>query len=129
MLRPPCWRRTRLSRLRKSERRIEAMRPTFKYAIWVFLFTLIVSTLQPAAVNAQTTNLWTGYYYNNTGWSGNPVYIASSQYISFNWGQGSPGPNVPADNFTATFVGTFFFYAGSYTFSATADDEVAIVVD
>jgi hypothetical protein len=78
---------------------------------------------------AQSGNTWTINYYNNTDWAGYPVMTQYSPYISFNWGYGSPSPAVPADNFTARMTTDAFFYAGTYQFSAVADDEIAVLVD
>jgi len=82
----------------------------------------------PTAI-APNSNVWTGYYYNNQDWAGSPVLTQQSQYLAFNWGYGSPGPSVPVDYFTATFNSYFYFYAGTYTFTATSDDEVALIVN
>ena len=54
---------------------------------------------------------------------------AYNSFVSFNWGYGSPSPAVPVDNFTGRFTTDAFFYAGNYTFTLTADDEVALIVD
>ena len=81
----------------------------------------------PTAI-APSGNLWTGYYYNNQDWSGTPVQTEQSEYVAFNWGYGSPGPAVPVDYFTARYEADVYFYAGTYQFSATADDEVTLIV-
>ena len=78
---------------------------------------------------AQSGNTWTIDYFNNTDWAGSPVMTQWSSWISFNWGLGSPGPAVPVDNFTARMTTDAFFYAGTYQFSAVADDEIAVIVD
>ena len=78
---------------------------------------------------AQSGNTWTINYYNNTDWAGYPVMTQYSPYISFNWGTGSPGPAVPADNFSARMTTDAFFYAGTYQFSAVADDEMTVIID
>jgi hypothetical protein len=36
---------------------------------------------------------------------------------------------VPADNFSARYMTTAFFYAGNYTFTTVADDEVVLIID
>ena len=78
---------------------------------------------------AQSGNTWTINYYNNTDWAGYPVMTQYSPYISFNWGTGSPGPAVPVDNFSARMTTDAFFYAGTYQFSAVADDEMTVIID
>ena len=49
--------------------------------------------------------------------------------VSFDWGQGSPGPWMPSDNWTARFTTDAFFNATTYSFTAVADDEVIVTVD
>jgi hypothetical protein len=78
---------------------------------------------------AQNGNTWRIDYFNNTNWAGSPVMTQSSPWISFNWGYGSPGPAVPVDNFTARMTSDVFFYAGTYQFSAVADDEITVIID
>ena len=90
---------------------------------------LLVASGPTAPVVAQSGNTWTASYFNNPDWAYSPVLIQTVPFVSFNWGYGSPGPNVPVDNFTARFDTSAFFYAGSYRFTTTADDEVVLVVD
>ncbi len=78
---------------------------------------------------AQSGNTWTINYFNNTDWAGSPVMTQYSPYISFNWGYGSPSPAVPVDNFSARMTTDAFFYAGTYQFSAVADDEITVIID
>jgi hypothetical protein len=80
-------------------------------------------------VLAQSGNQWRIDFYNNPNWAGAPVYTQFNYQASSNWGTGSPGPNVPADNFTARFTTTAFFYSGVYRFTVTADDEFVLIID
>lgn len=73
--------------------------------------------------------VWTGYYYNNENWSGAPVKTEQVPYISFDWGYGSPGWEVPSDFFSARWDADVYFYAGTYRFSAVSDDEHVLIVD
>ena len=52
-----------------------------------------------------------------------------SPYIEFNWGTIPPAPGMPSTNWTATMTSTAYFYAGNYTFSALADDEISMQID
>jgi PA14 domain-containing protein len=49
--------------------------------------------------------------------------------VNFNWGQGSPDPAVPADNFSARWTRTLNFEGRVYRFSVLADDGVRVFVD
>jgi hypothetical protein len=81
------------------------------------------------AALAQTGNIWRIDYFSNPNWAGAPAQTDFSPWIALNWGLGSPGPNVPVDNFTARMTTDAFFPAGIYQFSVVADDEVALMID
>jgi hypothetical protein len=49
--------------------------------------------------------------------------------INFNWGANSPGPNMPASNWTARLTSDVYFVAGTYRFTVVADDEFVLAVD
>lgn len=68
------------------------------------------------------------YYAGRTA-SGTVLASASTPAIAYQWGAGSPAPGVPADNFSGRWQGSFDFPAGTYRFSATADDGVRVLVD
>jgi lysozyme len=76
---------------------------------------------------------WTGRYWNNTSLSGNPVLTRDdgAGSLNFDWGTGSPGAGcgVPVDNFSARWTRSVSLAAGTYRFSATADDGVRLWVD
>jgi len=76
---------------------------------------------------------WRGQYWNNTAFSGSPVMTRDdgAGTLNFNWGGGSPGSGcgVPADNFSARWVRTINFAAGTYRFTITADDGFRLYVD
>ena len=93
------------------------------------LLVLLPLAAQPMPAAAQSGNTWTANYFNNPNWSGNPVLVQFVPFVSFNWGTGSPGAGIPVDNFTARFDTSAFFYAGTYTFTTQADDEVWLMVD
>ena len=93
---------------------------------------LAVSLTMGAGVTpamAQSGNTWRADYYNNPDWAGAPVATEFANFLSFDWGYGSPSPYVPVDNFTARFTTDAFFYAGNYDFSLIADDEFALIID
>jgi hypothetical protein len=60
---------------------------------------------------------------------GNAVYIADSPNVNFNWGNGSPDPRVPVDNFSARFERTMDFTYGTYEFALTMDDGARLYID
>lgn len=72
---------------------------------------------------------WRGEYFDNPNLNGAPRLVRDDQNIDFDWGYGSPGPGIPADNFSARWVRSFFLPAGNYRFYAQADDGVRVWVD
>jgi uncharacterized protein YgiM (DUF1202 family) len=76
-----------------------------------------------------STGAWLASYFANRNLSGDPVMTQNVNNIQFNWGEGSPGPNVPVDNFSARFQRTMNFDTGTYEFKATYDDGIRIYVD
>ena len=69
----------------------------------------------------------------NASLQGTPAVVRDdgTGSLSFNWGEGTPNATcgIPSDNFSATFSRSVTFAAGSYQFSATADDGVRVWVD
>jgi hypothetical protein len=70
-----------------------------------------------------------GEYYTNTTLSGTPAYTNCTTSINYNWGSGGPGNGIGTDLFSVRWTGSFNFNAGSYTFTATADDGIRVWVD
>ncbi len=71
---------------------------------------------------------WKGEYFDNTTLQGEPVLVRNDEEISFNWGAGSPHPQVPADNFSVRWSREIAFEEGAYRFFARADDGVRVWV-
>ena len=100
----------------------------------VMLFIALVSTLlisvsfvaQPA--NAQQGAVWTLEFFNNPYLTGDVVLEQQSTTIGFDWGNGSPGAGVPADNFSARVSTDIFLRAGTYRFYMLADDGAHLYV-
>jgi hypothetical protein len=72
---------------------------------------------------------WTGEYFNNRELSGSPALIRYDAAVDFNWGYGSPGPNIPADNFSVRWRHELGFTPGTYRFNASTDDGIRVYVD
>jgi hypothetical protein len=72
---------------------------------------------------------WRAEYFNNRDLAGSPVRIATVRELNFNWAGGSPGANIPADNFSARFTQYRSFVGGTYRFVAQVDDGIRIYVD
>jgi PKD repeat protein len=72
---------------------------------------------------------FTGRYYDNTTFSGTPVLTRQDDNVNFAWGDGSPDPSLPNNNFSVRWTKTQWFGAGRYTFTALADDGVRLYID
>ena len=73
---------------------------------------------------------WTGRYYNNTNFSGDPVFTRLDSQINFNFGTGSPVAGfVNADNFSIRWSGLQTLAAGTYRFFGGADDGIRVTVN
>jgi hypothetical protein len=73
---------------------------------------------------------WRGEYYNNPNLAGEPVLVRDDPALDFNWVADSPGPNIPADNFSVRWTRPFeFTEEGDYRFLADVDDGVKLYLD
>ena len=78
---------------------------------------------------------WLATYYGNTSLT-DPAIISrvegqSSQFpLNYEWSLNSPIPGtVPANNWSARWVGTFNFDPGDYRFTARGNDGVRVYID
>jgi glucose/arabinose dehydrogenase len=73
---------------------------------------------------------WRASYFANRTLAGTPAGERCEAALDNSWGSGGPtGVGVGTDNFSARWVKTQSFTAGSYTFTATADDGVRVYLD
>ncbi|MFN2155638.1 MAG: PA14 domain-containing protein [Anaerolineae bacterium] len=72
---------------------------------------------------------WKGEYWPNANLSGSPVVVRNDSKIDFDWRQGSPAANVPADRFSARWTRQASFEMGAYRFHVLTDDGVRLYVD
>jgi hypothetical protein len=75
------------------------------------------------------TGQYLAEYYNNIGLSGSSTFTRCEPSIYYSWGSTGPGNGLPDDNFSARWTGNFNFNAGTYTFTATADDGIRVWLD
>ncbi|MEZ4831735.1 MAG: PA14 domain-containing protein [Caldilineaceae bacterium] len=69
-----------------------------------------------------STGPWRADYFNNGTLSGPPALTRYEQTIDYNWGYGSPGPQVQPDLFSARWIRSIDLPAGNYRFRMTVDD-------
>ena len=66
---------------------------------------------------------WRGEYYPNDSLQGAPALVRDDAQIQFNWGSGSPAPDLlDADAFSARWTRTLNLPAGVYRFTMIVDD-------
>jgi uncharacterized protein YraI len=111
------------------------------------ILVLLMLAMVPALISIETVDAqilgsgWTGSFFNNTTLSGTP--IAQSAFpsgLSCVWNTGAPTncvpgspttiPNVPPDNFSATFQTTeTFAQAGNYRFTLRFNDGIRLRIN
>jgi hypothetical protein len=88
-----------------------------------------MSSWDSRSLYAQSGNAWRIDYFPNANWSGAPLYTDFSNMVNFNWGDASPGPRLPSQNWSARISSESFFYAGIYRFTIVADDEFTLYIN
>ncbi|MFW6097851.1 MAG: PA14 domain-containing protein, partial [Chloroflexota bacterium] len=104
---------------------------SLKRLIYASLFALLMlATLAlTAPETAAADNVWRAQYYNNKSLSGSPVLERDERQLNWDWGYGSPASQVHHDGFSARWIRTVNFSAGTYRFSASMDDGMRVWVD
>jgi VCBS repeat-containing protein len=72
---------------------------------------------------------WLGEYFDNRDLDDDPVLVRNDEVIDFNWRSGSPGEEIPADNFSARWTREVEFEEGIYHFRVRMDDGARLYVD
>jgi hypothetical protein len=72
---------------------------------------------------------YTGEYFANRDLSGSPALVRQDRDIDFDWDNGSPGPGVPADNFSVRWTNTLRLDKGNYRFTVETDDGVRLFIN
>lgn len=82
--------------------------------------------------NLMRDNRWYGLGFSNPDFTGNTTLLGYNPQINdlnFNWGYGSPSPNLPKDNFSAIFQRELIVDEGVYNLRVNVDDGVQVFVD
>lgn len=72
---------------------------------------------------------WKGEYFPNVSLDDLPVLTRNERVVAFDWGLGSPSPQIGGDNFSARWTRKLDLTDGVYRFSVRADDGVRVWVD
>lgn len=89
------------------------------------LLVALIGLAAPAPASAQTAS-WFGQFYNNAFLLEPSSLTRTDSSIAFNWGLGSPGSGINADNFSVRWATDVSLSPGNYRFYALADDNVRV---
>jgi hypothetical protein len=106
--------------------------PIRRFFLAITLVTsLLIGVFASTVSNAQQFGTgWTGSYYNDPNFTGSPVITRADSQINFNFGTSSPVAGfVNADNFSIRWTSTQNLTAGTYRFTAVADDGIRVTVN
>lgn len=92
------------------------------------LILVTVFALMVGYVPAFGAGEWYAEYFTNVDLSGAPALTRYESGLHFEWGGGSPGTGIPADNFSARFTRDEWFEGGTYRFSYRSDDGIRLWV-
>jgi len=81
------------------------------------------------AFGASYPDHWRGEYYANRWLAEAPVLVREDAAIDFDWGSGSPGTGIPADEFSVRWSRYVWLDSGWYRFALSVDDGVRFWVD
>jgi hypothetical protein len=100
------------------------------FIVIVLGLSFVNAALAQTPVTPQHSDaVWQASYWNNMTLSGTRVLEEEEAQLNFDWGTGSPHPNVQADHFSARWTRYVYFGEGSYRFTATSDDGIRLWID
>jgi LysM repeat protein len=79
-------------------------------------------TATPKGTPVPQANIWTAQFFNNKDLQGSPALTRQDGFIGFDWGTGSPAPEVWVDGFSARWVTKLKLQTDHYRFCTMADD-------
>lgn len=94
-------------------------------ALVLTLLSGLLATSFPAAAAGE----WYAEYFTNPSLSGGPALTRYEAGLHQDWGYGSPGAAIPADNFSARFSRDVWFEAGTYRFNYRSDDGLRLWIN
>ena len=102
-----------------------------KKALWVIItLSLILAAFPLTSQAAPLKNLsWRAEYYSNISLSGHPRLTRYEDTLDHDWGNGSPGDDLPSNGFSARWTLTRNFDQGTYLFLLSADDGARVWLD
>jgi hypothetical protein len=90
---------------------------------------LILSFSEVKAAQGPNRASWQAAYWNNKRLSGEPVLERREANVDYNWGDGTPAPEIRANDFSARWTRTLTVQPATYRFTASSDDGMRVWVD
>ncbi len=84
---------------------------------------------KPTPQPPSSKGAWTGKYWANRWFSGDPKYTRNTDVINYNWGTKGPGNGIGGTNFAVRWKRSKYFDAGNYRFHVKTDDGVRVWLD
>ena len=87
------------------------------------------------AINEVSNSVFIGEYYNSSGTGSSPnfgelILTRDDELINFNWGNGSPDPSIPNDDYQIRWTGNIYAASsGDYNFRTHTDDGVRLFIN
>jgi len=72
---------------------------------------------------------WSAQYFGNPNLANQPLMTRADPAIDFEWGEGTPGIGMPANQFSVRWTRTLTLSAGTYRFATSTDDGVRLFID
>lgn len=72
---------------------------------------------------------WTGEYFNNEDFHGDPALVRNDPIINFDWESNSPSQGVNAEHFSVRWTRKLNFAGGHYEFTIRRDDGARLFID
>ncbi len=119
------------AQLHPSHQRLQPLALLFMGIGVVALLSLLLFSVGDVQAQAQFGTNWTGFFFNNTTVSGDPIYSQIfPSGLNINWGTSSPAPGVVNENdWSARFDSVQLFNQGTYEFVVASDDGVRVFID
>lgn len=106
------------------------MKHLVKVSVILGGFLLLTLSLIPVRESQAQAGDWWGHYYDNSSLSGEAVVVRQDSFLKFDWGYGRPHPNLPEDQFSVRWVGSYHAKeTGMYRVEVNADDGYRVYVD
>ena len=104
------------------------MKKRIRHLVTVATMALVVLTLGMSVAPAAAQAAWYAEYFANRELIGAPAITRYEDRLYFEWGTGSPGAGIPADDFSARWNRDQWFEGGTYRFSYRSDDGIRVWV-